>query len=96
MDLINVTQARNNLSKLISEVYRRKKKFLLIRDSIPQAVLMSYDEFQNREEQWQDEVKEMMKQGREKLKKYLSSKGKEWPKDEKKVYEIIDQATGRS
>ena len=93
--LINLTQARNNLSKLIDEVALKKREYILIRDSVPQAVIVPYDQYQRQEEEWQDEFEEAVKNARKQFKKYLKAKKIPYPKTEEQMYEFVDKATGR-
>ena len=94
--LINVTQARNNLSLIISQVFKKKKRFILIRDSVPQAVIIPYEEMIEEENNWQSEVDQLMDQGRGKFKKWLKANKIPSKKlSEGDVYAIIDKTTGR-
>lgn len=94
-NLVNLTQARNNLSKLIEEISSKKRTYILIRDSIPQAVIIPWDEYKLQEEKWQEEVEKLMNKGRKLFKKW-AKKGKiKIPESEDEVYQIIDQTAGR-
>jgi len=94
-NLINLTQARNNLSKVIDEVASQKKEYILIRNSIPQAVLIPYNQYQMQEERWEDEFEEAMKKARIQFKKYLKKRKIPYPKTEEEMYELVNKATGR-
>jgi len=93
--LINLTQARNNLSKLIDEVALEKRDYILIRDSIPQAVIIPYSQYQRQEEEWQDEFEKAMREAKKQFKKYLKRKKIPYPKTEEEMYEFVNKATGR-
>lgn len=95
LNLVNLTQARNNLSKLIEEVFAQKKTFVLIRDSIPQAVIIPYREYQTQQEKWQEEIEKLMDKGEKIFKQWLKKRKMKFPK-ENEVYQIIDQVAGRS
>lgn len=95
LNLINITQARNNLSKLIEEVFSRKKSYVLIRDSIPQAVIIPYDEYRLQEEEWQKETEKLMSKGRKTFRQWLKKAKIKPPKTEDEIYQIIDQVAGR-
>ncbi len=43
--ILNITQVRNSLSEVVGGVARTKKPVVIIRDSMPEAVLVSYDTF---------------------------------------------------
>jgi len=94
-NLISLTQARNNLSRLINEVALKKKLYILIRDSVPQAVIIPYDQYQKEEEKWQDEFEEAIKEARKQFKKYLERKKIPYPQTEEKMYELVNKSTGR-
>lgn len=96
LNLINLTQARNSLSKLIDEVFTRKKTYVLIRDSIPQAVIVPYDEYKLQEEKWQEEMEELMNKGKKVFRQWLKEKRMKFPKSEDEAYQIIDQVAGRN
>jgi len=95
VQLVNITQARNNLSKLIDKVVSKKQQVILIRESVPQAVLIPYEQYQKEEEKWQDEFEDAMKSARKQFKKYLKKKKIPYPKTEEEMYEFINKATGR-
>lgn len=95
LNLINITQARNNLSKLIEEVFSRKKTYVLIRDSIPQAVIIPYDEYRSQEEGWQKEIEELMTKGRKTFRLWLKKTKMKFPKSEDEAYQIVNQVAGR-
>ena len=95
VNLINITQARNNLSRLIQEVFTRKKTYILLRDSIPQAVIIPYDQYQLQEQNWQEEVKKLMKDARRNFKKWLKKQKLPFPANEKQLYQLVDQVAGR-
>lgn len=95
MNIINVTQARNQLSQLVDDVAKKKEKFILIRESRPQAVLIPWPEYLLQEEKWREQVRLLMGKGKEKFKVWLKKNRKTQPKSERDVYKIIAQATGR-
>jgi len=95
LNLINITQARKSLSSLIREVSSQKKRYVLIRDSIPQAVIVPYDEYQDQQENWQLEMKKIMSEGKKSFKKWLKKERIKTPKNEKQALEIINK-TSRS
>lgn len=94
-NLINLTQARNNLSKVIDEVASKNKEYIVIRDSVPQAVLIPYERYQKEEEKWQDEFEEAMKKAKRQFKNYLKKKKIPYPRTEEEMYEFVNKATGR-
>lgn len=95
VNLINITQARNNLSKIIDQVVTEKKTVILIRESVPQAAILPYDQFQKQEEQWRESLDKIMIEGKKRFKLYLKKKGIPYPKTEEEMYELIDKISGR-
>ncbi|MBI4999722.1 type II toxin-antitoxin system Phd/YefM family antitoxin [Candidatus Gottesmanbacteria bacterium] len=95
MNLVSSTYVRNNLSRLLDEVAKRGSRFILLRKSLPQAVIIPYEQYQREEEEWQDAFEETMKNARKQFKKYLKDKKIPYPKTEEKMYEFINKATGR-
>ena len=81
---------------MIEDVAVRKKAYILIRNSIPQAVLIPYDRYQQEEEKWDDEFEGAMKTARKQFKTYLQKNKIPYPKTEKDMYEFVNKTTGRS
>ena len=73
--LISVTDARNNLSSLIDEVVEKSKRFVLLRKSQPQAVIMPYDKVLEEQEDWQNEFKKLVVETKPYFKRWLKKKG---------------------
>lgn len=94
-NLINITEARSNLSQLIEDVFTRNKTYILIRASKPQAVIIPYRDYENKELSWQDEMTDLMKVGRKRFADYLKENKIKPPRNEEEVYEIIDKVSGR-
>lgn len=95
LNLVNVTQARNNLSKLIEEVFVAQKTYVVVRDSIPQAVIIPYPEYQSKEEKWQEEVEKLMKKGKNIFASWLKKEKIKKPATEDEIYQIINKVEGR-
>lgn len=93
--LVNITQARNNLSKLINEIVEKNNSVILIRESTPQAVIIPYSQFKKQEQEWNDKFEEVRRQLRQKFRVYLKRKGIPYPKSEEQMYELIDKISGR-
>jgi len=95
--LISVTDARNNLSNLINQVSRQKKRVILLRKSKPQAVIIPYDEAQRAEENWQAEFKKLVAEAKPNFNHWLKKQRiNKKTLTEEKLYELLDQAAGRS
>lgn len=95
LNLINITQARNNLSKLIDKVKDEKQTIILIRESEPQAVIIPYEQYKKNEERWEDKFKTAMISAKKQFKKYLKKKNIPYPKTEEEMYDLINKLTGR-
>jgi antitoxin (DNA-binding transcriptional repressor) of toxin-antitoxin stability system len=96
MDLISATYARNNLSRLLDEVIKKGKRFILIRDSQPQAVIVPYEEIVEKEKEWQLEFQELVVKARPYFKNWLKRQKISKRLTEETLYEIINKAAGRS
>jgi len=95
-NLINITQTRNNLSAIIGNVYTKNDRYVVIRDSIPQAVIIPYADYQAKEEKWQDELDRLMAEGKKAFNKWLKDNKMERPKTEEEMYELVDKMSGRN
>lgn len=97
MDLISATYARNNFSRLIDEVIDKGKRFVLIRDSQPQAAIIPYVEIAENEEEWQAAFQKLAVKTRPYFANWLKKrKIKTKDLNEEKVYALINKAAGRS
>jgi hypothetical protein len=76
-------------------VVLKKKSFILIRDNLPQAVIIPYEQYQKQEEGWGKEFSKLMERSRRRFKDYLKNKKIKYPKTEEKMYEMVNQVTGR-
>lgn len=94
--IINITQVRNNLSRLVKEVSREDKTVVIIRDSQPEAAIIPYSRVKimdaeidkKRKQQFSKVFSAIRKQGRAWLKK----KGVNWKKmTEEEFYDFIDK-----
>ncbi|MBI5122627.1 type II toxin-antitoxin system Phd/YefM family antitoxin [Candidatus Roizmanbacteria bacterium] len=96
INLINITQARQNLSNLITEVVETKKAKIIIRESTPQVVLIPYEQYLEQEQNWDREFEKAKESVNKQFKQYLKQKNITYPDTEKKIYEVINKLTGRS
>lgn len=95
--IVNITDVRNNLSSLISDVSKDKKTIVIVRDSIPEAVLVSYRNYLNneaeRENQWKLEFENLLKEGKKSFRKWAKKKNIDLDKlSEEEIYDLIDKA----
>jgi antitoxin (DNA-binding transcriptional repressor) of toxin-antitoxin stability system len=97
MNLISATYARNNFSRLLDEVIEKGKRFILVRDSQPQAAIIPYVEIAEKEKEWQREFQRLITETRPYFTRWLEKrKMKKASLSEEKVYEIANKAAGRS
>jgi len=95
LDLINITKARNNLSRLIDKVVKEKSPIILIRESAPQAVVIPYDQFLAQEQDWKKEFKRLMISSQKRFKASLKKKNLKLPQTEDEMYGLINQVSDR-
>ena len=94
--ILNITEVRNNLSSLVSRISRENKPIVIIRDSMPEAVIVSYREFQKneaeREKLWRQEFEKLRKVGKKHFRKWAKKKNIDIDKlTEEEVYDLIDK-----
>ena len=94
--IVNITDARNDLSNLVSSVSQNKKPVVIIRDSKPEAVLVSYQEFIESEEEkkklWDQTFEKLQKEGKKAFRAWAKKRNIDVNKlTEEEVYELIDQ-----
>lgn len=94
--IVNITEARNDLSNLISSVSQNKKPVVIIRDSKPEAVLVSYQEFINNEEEkkklWDQTFEKLQREGKKAFRVWAKKRNIGVDKlTEEEVYDLIDK-----
>lgn len=96
VQIVNVSQARSNLSKLLKKVNQTKKPVIILQDSTPSAVIYPYDQVEKQEQLkeklFELEFERMLEEGKRTFKKYLKKKNIPFPKTEEEAYEIIKNA----
>lgn len=96
LQIINITDARNNLAKLIQRIKTTKEPVVIIQDSNPSVVLYPYDEIVKREKEKNQLFKlsfqKIFREGEKKFKQYLKKKSIKTPLSEEKAYSIIKNA----
>ena len=95
--IINITQARNNLSALVSRIAKDKKNVVIVRDSMPEAVLVPYREFvkneADKEKLWKLEFEKLLSEGKKSFRVWAKKKNIDVDKlTEEEVYDLIDKA----
>jgi prevent-host-death family protein len=93
LQIVNITDARNNLAKLIEKIKDTKKPVVIVQDSTPSVVIYPYDEVVKREEEkdqlFQQRFDEVFKKGEEAFGKYLQKNKLQAPRTEEEAYDII-------
>lgn len=95
--IINITNARNNLSQLISEVAAKETEVVIIRDSIPEAVLLPYSRFSRivaeKEDAWKLRFGRLMEAGRRTGRQWARKRGLKLEKlTESSLYDLVKKA----
>lgn len=96
LQIVSITDARNNLAKLIDKIQATKQPVVIVQDSSPSVVIYPYAEIAKQEEE-KDELfklkfEEIFNEGKKAFKKYLQKKSIKTPLSEDKVYSIIKNA----
>ncbi|MBU1085075.1 MAG: type II toxin-antitoxin system Phd/YefM family antitoxin [Candidatus Beckwithbacteria bacterium] len=95
--LVSATFARNNFSDLIDQVVNKDMSFILVRKSQPQAAIVPYQDLVAKEENWQKEFNKQLKKTQPYFNSWLKQQNiKKKDLTEEKLYELIDQAAGRT
>lgn len=96
LQIISITNARNNLGKLVQKIKTTKEPIIIVQDSTPSVVIYPYDEITKREEErdqfFQLKFQEIFREGEKSFKKYLQKKSIQAPHSEEKAYSIIKNA----
>lgn len=88
--IVSVTYARNNLKALLDQIVKQGKRFILVRESAPEAAIIPYEDILQKEQIWNERFNKAMKASQKYFLKWLKAKGVD-PKSltEDKVYELI-------
>ena len=93
LQIVNITDARNNLAKLIEKIKDTKKPVVIVQDSTPSVVIYPYDEVEKREDEkdqlFQLQFQKVFKEGEDAFAKYLKKNKLESPTTEDEAYTII-------
>lgn len=96
LQIINISDARSNLSKIIQKIKETKKPVVIVQDSVPSVVIYPYEEIlkndEEREQLFQLKFKKVFAEGENAFKKYLKQKGIKKPHTEQEAYSIIKDA----
>lgn len=90
--MVNITQARNGLSDLVSQVAATLNPVVIVRDSKPEAVLVPYSTVLREQELWRQKWEVLLTAGK-KAGKTWAKKGKINTEklSEKELYDLVKQ-----
>lgn len=96
LQIVSVTDARNNLGKLVQKVKTTKQPIVIVQDSSPSVVIYPYNEIAKQEEDrdqlFKLKFQEIFDEGKKSFKKYLQKKSIRVPRSEDDAYSIIRNA----
>lgn len=95
LNVINITQARQNLSQLIDEIVATQQPRILIRESRPEAVIVPYNQYAKEKENWNREFMRLKTEASTQFRAYLAKRNIPYPKTEDALYATIDKISGR-
>ena len=68
IQIMNITDVRNNLGMLVKDVAQKDKTVVIIRDSLPEAVLIPYEKYAQDEDEkeniWQLRFERLLREGK--------------------------------
>ena len=97
LQLINVSQVRNNISQILDDLAARQQPVVIIRDSQPAALLYPYEKAREAEEArervWQTNFEQAVAASRQAFNQWLAKKNVKPEKlNDEKVYRLIKNA----
>lgn len=97
LQILNITQTRNNLSSIVSRVASEKKEVIIIRDSQPEAVLIPYSEYILRQEHadraWRLRFEQVLAQGKQSFRAWAKTNNINLKNlREEDVYDFVEKA----
>ena len=93
--IIGITETRTRIKKIIDTISDKGESFIITRDSKPQAVIISYDDYlkskELMEENWKYRFEKTLDESQEIFKKWLTKKGYDFNKlSEEDIERIIE------
>lgn len=93
LQIISITEARNNLAKLIKKVKDTKEPIVIVQDSSPSVVIYPYDEAfeaeKRNQKKFQDQFQQLLKDGNKLGNKYLTDNKLPQTVSEEEAYDLI-------
>lgn len=95
--IVSITDARNNLSRLVADVSRQDTSVVIVRDSVPEAVLMPYSRIlkndREKEKVWRLRFDRMMATGKKIGRQWVKKRRIDLDKlTEEEVYGLVEKA----
>jgi prevent-host-death family protein len=93
--IIGITETRTKIKKIIDSISEKDEAFIITRDSKPEAVIMSYNNYlktkELMEETWKYRFEKALNESNEIFKKWLTEKGYDFNKlSEEEIERIIE------
>ena len=93
--IIGITETRTKIKKIIDSISDKDEAFIITRDSKPEAVIISYDNYLKTkeliEESWKYRFEKALTESQELFKKWLIKKGYDFSKlSEEDIGRIIE------
>lgn len=93
MQIVSISEARNNLAKLIQQIKKTKEPIVIVQDSSPSVVLYPYDEAleneRKKQQLFQMQFENLLAEGGKLGKEYLNKNNIDQPLSEKAAYDLI-------
>lgn len=93
LQIINITEARNNLAKLIKKAKTTREPIIIVQDSTPSVVIYPYDELAKKDEEkdqlFQLRFEQIFSEGEKAFKNYLKKNSLQTLSSEDVAYSII-------
>lgn len=96
VQIINISEARNNFAKLIQTIKATKKPVIIVQDSSPSVVIYPYEEMAKKEEEKEHlfdlRFQQIFQEGEKLFNNYLKKNNLPSPTTEEEAYDIIKHA----
>ncbi len=93
IQIVSISEARNNLAKLVQKIKKTKEPIIIVQDSSPSVILYPYDEaFKNEKKQqqlFQIRFENLLSEGKKIGRKYLDENKISQPLSEEETYNLI-------
>lgn len=91
--IVSITYARNNLRSLLDQIVKEGKRFILVRESAPEAAIVPYEEILEKDQLFNERFERALRESQKYFLKWLKAKRIDPATlTEDKVYELIKKA----